>query len=401
MMIHGMMGPPTNDDTDQFSVFLTRALQFSSGENGQREPRDILAGVSIDIPRTQDFTANGISPAYGGAFPNVVARYIALTYAGVVQNPEDARSKLPPSLLHEGERVQPEWLFQFLRNPGPVRPETWMALRMPKFNMSEDEARTLVDYFAATDRLSNPGIGLTSPYVLFPQREEKYWRDKTREYMARLKPELIDARRKELEPLWKLAKQDELADLNLKIEATKKSIEDADKALKAAGSDEAKKTAAQLAKDNAAQDLKSLEERAAAAKAVIGGDFGLLEREWKDTGMYFTDGYRVLAQNNFCSKCHNIGDLKIQGAKGPDLDKAYQRLRPDWTRRWVVHPQRLLPYGSPMPQNFTVQMEPELRKVFEGDRFEQLTALRDVLMNFPKVADMPANRYYRPSEGGK
>ena len=40
--------------------------------------------------------------------------------------------------------------LQVLLNPQPVR--KMAVLRMPKFNMSPDEARTLVDYFAAVER---------------------------------------------------------------------------------------------------------------------------------------------------------------------------------------------------------------------------------------------------------
>src|SRR5260370_19275061 len=59
----------------------------------------------------------------------------------------EARAWLPPSLIGEGERTQPDWLYQFLLDPQPVRRMT--ILRMPKFNLSKEEAKTLVDYFAA------------------------------------------------------------------------------------------------------------------------------------------------------------------------------------------------------------------------------------------------------------
>ena len=79
---------------------------------------------------------------------------------------------LPPPLIREGERVQPKWLYQFLLDPGTVRPPDSMRLRMPKFNMSGEEAMALVNYFGAADKLSNPGAGLTYPYLTVPQTEE-------------------------------------------------------------------------------------------------------------------------------------------------------------------------------------------------------------------------------------
>ena len=99
-------------------------------------------------------------------------------------NPRDpdnptARSVLPPPLVREGERVQPNWLYGFLLNPPPVRPTNFMMLRMPKFNMSSEEARTLVNYFSGVSRLSNPGSGVTAEYVNVYQLDEQYWRART------------------------------------------------------------------------------------------------------------------------------------------------------------------------------------------------------------------------------
>ena len=54
---------------------------------------------------------------------------------------------LPPVLVHEGAKVQPEWLFRFLLDPTPIRPAA--LLRMPRFNLSRSEAGKLADYFAA------------------------------------------------------------------------------------------------------------------------------------------------------------------------------------------------------------------------------------------------------------
>jgi hypothetical protein len=61
---------------------------------------------------------------------------------------------LPPPLIWEGKKVQTAWLHDFLLNPYPIRPAAF--LRMPKFNMSGDEASALVNYFAAVDNASYP-----------------------------------------------------------------------------------------------------------------------------------------------------------------------------------------------------------------------------------------------------
>ena len=66
----------------------------------------------------------------------------------------EAWSWVPPSLVGEGEKVQPEWLHGFLLDPYPIRPAA--LLNMPKFNMSAADATKLVNYFAARDGAEFP-----------------------------------------------------------------------------------------------------------------------------------------------------------------------------------------------------------------------------------------------------
>jgi hypothetical protein len=61
---------------------------------------------------------------------------------------------LPPPLIGEGQKVQPHWLHGFLLDPHEIRPA--VLLRMPKFNLSPDEATKLVNYFAARDNANYP-----------------------------------------------------------------------------------------------------------------------------------------------------------------------------------------------------------------------------------------------------
>ncbi len=79
----------------------------------------------------------------------------------------------PPHLTGEGARVQPEWLFTFLRDPakngirpgvhpewvyGEAEPLEKMAVHMPTFPFSSEEATSVVRYFAAWE-------GADYPYV--------------------------------------------------------------------------------------------------------------------------------------------------------------------------------------------------------------------------------------------
>ncbi len=47
----------------------------------------------------------------------------------------------PPMLTPEGARVQPEWLYAFLRGPITIRP--WLSVRMPTFGLDDPGARAL------------------------------------------------------------------------------------------------------------------------------------------------------------------------------------------------------------------------------------------------------------------
>lgn len=53
----------------------------------------------------------------------------------------------PPSLWGEGAKLQHPWFHDYLKNVEPLRP--WLRIRMPSFNLTGDEATTLVEYFAA------------------------------------------------------------------------------------------------------------------------------------------------------------------------------------------------------------------------------------------------------------
>jgi Cytochrome c len=78
---------------------------------------------------------------------------------------QEAQEQLPPKLLTEGARVDPEWLRRFLSNPSlsiadtnrnGVRP--YLAVRMPTFSFSDNELRKLVRFFQALSQQPMPYI---------------------------------------------------------------------------------------------------------------------------------------------------------------------------------------------------------------------------------------------------
>jgi hypothetical protein len=227
-------------------------------------------------------------PAHGTAYPGLGGDLAKYLYPRVIaeekkSNPAavatEAWGWLPPPLHHEGDKVQTDWLHDFLMDPFALRPA--VVMRMPNFHMSSAEASKLVNYFAAKSDAE-------FPYEYNERRRGSY-----------------------------------------------------------------------LAQVEAAHP-------------------DVLEH-----GMnIFTDG-------NYCVKCHSLGDYEVKGAVktlGPRLDEAYRRLRPEYLRRWVANPQRILPYTG-MPVNIPFDPTPPNfggvnQSLFPGPSTAQLDGVVDLLMNF-------------------
>lgn len=82
-----------------------------------------------------------------------------------------------------------------------------------------------------------------------------------------------------------------------------------------------------------------------------------------------------------CWSCHLGGDRSPEGPAdewAPDLRLAGRRLRPGWTVRWLLDPQRLLP-GTKMPSFFS-DVDSGPNDILDGDEERQILALRDYLL---------------------
>lgn len=93
------------------------------------------------------------------------------------QNPESLE-QLPPPLLQEGARVNPEWLTHFLSNPVLDRKDpagngirSYLTVRMPTFNFSRREIQTLVRFFEALSAQPSPWIPPPSRPLSDPERQ--------------------------------------------------------------------------------------------------------------------------------------------------------------------------------------------------------------------------------------
>jgi mono/diheme cytochrome c family protein len=387
------------DEDTSPTVKLTEAVRYA---RNKRESGDIPASAAIALPvdkKTKKIVdlIDEVAPL-GGHFSDMLGPVFIHLYTKedsvkevtfVAKFGEDyARAFLPPSLLREGEKVQPNWLFQFLKNPQPIRPMA--RLRMPRFNLSDEEAMALVNYFASVDKVTNPGIGLTYPYGNVPEKADAYLLERGQEYVGRLRRQRAD---------WEKA----LTEL---IALEDKKIKDAADKLKQATTDAARKEANDL-RLGAEKQKKELEDRKKEWLLIVENkEDKLPQGAWDPGTVYVRDGFRLLStlsSDQLCLSCHQVGNLKAgQPLAGPPLQLAEDRLRPDWTLRWIAYPQRMLAYPSIMPTNFERGKQGYQHLFVAGSALDYVTACRDVLMNFRKVADMPANRSRpAPPAGGK
>ncbi len=413
-------------------IQLTRALRFQGNDKKMKDigtfsllslaPRDMIYPPERvwDTPETLAAFLKDRGP-FGGTFADLLVELLveedkgkpppAFTRDGGPETDSSkARAAVPPILLGQGERTQPEWLYKFLLNPEPVR--KMVVLRMPKFNMSPDEARTLVDYFAAVERTENSGIGLKYPYETIPQQEpltEAFWLRKNMEYVARLKATktkdgqgkevtYYDRRVEELTPVWQqIAKDLEVkqADAKAKMDAVKPRVDQAKKAVEAE-KDMAKKTALDATLKNEEGLFQTWEaEWTALSEQVKKSTVDEQRKIWANEQAYVTDSFRVLANKQLCLQCHEIDKRpNTNQIQGPPLTLAHERLRPGWVERWVATPQRFLTYNSQMPINFPANKEGQYQELFVGTPLEQVIAVRDLLMTYPKVSALPVNHYW-------
>ena len=105
-----MTGPPLENKTGKQLVILRRQVDFHPG--GQVAPL---------LDRYKCYTCHKFND-YGGT--------------------------LAPDLSYEGSRSRHEWLTSFLRSPQTLRPT--LTVRMPRFNMPEQDAATIADYLSGT-----------------------------------------------------------------------------------------------------------------------------------------------------------------------------------------------------------------------------------------------------------
>ncbi|MFL5439748.1 MAG: c-type cytochrome [Myxococcales bacterium] len=153
---------PQFDFSDEEALSL---LVFLKGQIGERPDRQYLAG--------QDPNKAAVLKGEQLVFWNGCRNcHVVENRGGTIRDlvTDDTQSFAPPMLTGEGWRVQPEWLFAFLRAPVPLRP--WLTFRMPTFHFADQDATDIVHYFAAASQKSWPYLTPVSQ-EMSPQRSKE------------------------------------------------------------------------------------------------------------------------------------------------------------------------------------------------------------------------------------
>ena len=146
---HGMemvaVDPEEDPEFQERTVVTWETIDFADDDSMRNLP-----GSNIPILEAK-FVEK--TPARGGAFAEFLVETLVKRAPKSKQRDPAVRSgawgQVPPPLYQEGQKVQTAWMHKFLLNPETLRHAT--ILRMPKFNMSAEEASTLANYFAAVD----------------------------------------------------------------------------------------------------------------------------------------------------------------------------------------------------------------------------------------------------------
>jgi len=291
--LHGLVtsapNPEDPPEDQEYVVELWETLKIAA--------KEFLPTQKFIFPAA---SLEAIVPARGGRFAEWLVKELGETK--VAKEATLAWQMSPPPLYKEGTKVQTPWLFNFLKNPGKIRHTT--VLRMPRFNMSDDEAQALANYFAAVD-------GTPYPYQLITEREPAYLNQLNEEFHNKFPTKTND---------------------------------------------------------------------------------------------YLSESWQML-NVQLCIKCHSVGGNQVKisdpakDIRGPNLDLASERLRPDWTLLWLYKPNWLTPYTSmpvplPPPQPGA---QPRFPHLFGDDGSMQTISLRDALMNYHKLLEREGKAPSQPA----
>jgi hypothetical protein len=160
----------TKEQIRALTTFLMGSQESPLPENYQYRPLDYRRDIQEGWWVIKKYNCMGCHQLLPGQRTSLMsmARY---------QGP-DGQEQLPPKLLTEGARVDPEWMLRFLNNPALDDKDTnrdglrtYLKVRMPTFSFSENELGKLVRFFQALSRQPFPYIPEEVPVLTAKETE--------------------------------------------------------------------------------------------------------------------------------------------------------------------------------------------------------------------------------------
>ena len=249
----------------------------------------------------------------------------------------------PPVLWDEGGKVNKGWFYAFLNDVHPIRPQ--IRVRMPSFNYREGQAAAIADYFALKSAADWPATF-------------------TRRMLRALDLSTDDVAEAEMT---KLKPGGSAGDHG------RRSGHDRDRHARDPGV-------------RRVPGLDRLRTGRPAPRGHLAPRAGLSRSSRR--GRARTPHHReTLAIDAACFQCHFRLETPPPAdpiAWAPDLSLARERLREDWTQRWLINPARIYP-GTSMPQNFADNAADYHGYYPDSTNAEQIETVLDWLFNFDRV----------------
>jgi cytochrome c2 len=262
----------------------------------------------------------------------------------------------PPVLLNEGAKLQRDWFYSFLLDPQPLRRQ--LRVRMPTFNLTDEEAGAVADYFAYKSEQEWPVRFARTAHVaagLEPRRE-------------------LDGRGKPWPELSNLIDDNEPLG----------TVEAAAQIGIGAGTLSGIEEGYQPDIDSSFPKVEGWADSwGFSMRGPVQPGLERIDQRAISYHASFREGQALAAKGVNCFKCHWLngkGPDQIDAPEtwAPDLGMARERLRPDWTRDWLWNPTLIYP-GTAMPANFA-SAQPQYQEQFPGSsNAQQVEAVLDWL----------------------
>jgi cytochrome c2 len=248
----------------------------------------------------------------------------------------------PPVLWDEGNKIQRQWFYAFLKDVVPLRHQ--VRVRMPSFTFRPGEAEAVADYFA---------------------------HKAVREWPARFARELRLSQDQDVQQLAAASKLDARALLGMENGNPADTRANLDKLIAYA----------------AAQGFTRTPPVDPAYEAMETRGHAYLTRRGEELPGHFGMAERIVTEAVNCYQCHfRLGAAPAAEpiAWAPDLALSHERLREEWVLDWLRDPQAVYP-GTSMPANFASET-PQYQAIYpDSDNADQLRLVLEWLFNFDRV----------------